>query len=121
LRSPTNSNGSALVATAPRQPRTRRERFSGTAGATRRDSARRAAARSRELFIDGQGGLQPVIEGLTGPAAELSPREGQLVDLAKQGLTNAQIAERLVLSSRTVESHLYRAMQKLGVRDRRKL
>lgn len=87
----------------------------------RHDSARRAAARSRELFVDGQGGLQPVIDGLTGPAVELSPREAQLVELAKQGLTNVQIAERLVLSTRTVESHLYRAMQKLGVRDRRQL
>lgn len=89
--------------------------------AGRHDSARRAAARSRELFADGQGGLQPVIDGLTGPAVELSPREAQLVELAKDGLTNQQIAERLVLSTRTVESHLYRAMQKLGVRDRRKL
>jgi DNA-binding CsgD family transcriptional regulator len=89
--------------------------------AGRHDSARRAAARSRELFDDGQGGLQPVIDGLTGPAVELSPREAQLVELAKQGLTNQQIAESLVLSTRTVESHLYRAMQKLGVRDRRKL
>jgi len=87
----------------------------------RHDSARRAAARSRELFAEGQGGLRPVIDGLTGPAVELSPREAQLVGLAKQGLTNQQIAERLVLSTRTVESHLYRAMQKLGVSDRRKL
>ena len=89
--------------------------------AGRQDSARRAAARSRELFIGDQRGSQPVIDGLTGPAVELSPREGQLVELAKQGLTNAQIAERLVLSTRTVESHLYRAMQKLGVSDRREL
>lgn len=49
------------------------------------------------------------------------PREAQLVELAKQGLANVQIAERLVLSTRTVESHLYRAMQKLGVRNRREL
>jgi DNA-binding NarL/FixJ family response regulator len=89
--------------------------------AGRHDSARRAAARSRELFIEGQGGIRPVIDGLAGPAVELSPREAQLVELAKQGLTNVQIAERLVLSTRTVESHLYRAMQKLGVSDRRKL
>jgi DNA-binding CsgD family transcriptional regulator len=89
--------------------------------AGRHDSARRAAARSRELFIEGQDGIQPVIDGLAGPAVELSPREAQLVELAKQGLTNVQIAERLVLSTRTVESHLYRAMQKLGVSDRRKL
>jgi DNA-binding CsgD family transcriptional regulator len=89
--------------------------------AGRQDSARRAAARSRELFVDGQGGTLPVIDGLSGAAVELSPREAQLVELAKMGLSNPQIAERLVLSKRTVESHLYRAMQKLGVSDRRDL
>ena len=87
----------------------------------RQDSARRAAARSRELVAHGQGGTLPPIDGLDGPANELTTREAQLVDLASQGLTNAEIAERLVLSVRTVESHLYRAMQKLGISDRRKL
>ena len=89
--------------------------------AGRQDSARRAAARSRELLAEGQGGVLPWIEGLDGPAAELTARETQLVELAQHGLTNPQIAERLVLSVRTVESHLYRAMQKLGVSDRRQL
>ncbi len=89
--------------------------------AGREDSARRAAVRSRELFIDGQGGSPPVIDGLTAEAIGLSPREAELVELAKQGLSNPEIAERLVLSKRTVESHLYRAMQKLGVSDRREL
>ena len=54
-------------------------------------------------------------------SVELTPREAQLVDLAARGLTNAEIADRLVLSVRTVESHIYRAMQKLGVNDRREL
>jgi ATP/maltotriose-dependent transcriptional regulator MalT len=81
--------------------------------AGRQDSARRAAVRSRELFIDGQGGSPPVIDGLTAEAIGLSPREAELVELAKQGLSNPEIAERLVLSKRTVESHLYRATQKL--------
>jgi len=89
--------------------------------AGRRDSARRAAARCRELFVDDQGRTMPVIEGLDGPVIELTAREAQLVELARQGLTNAQIAERLVLSIRTVETHLYRAMRKLGVSDRRDL
>jgi len=89
--------------------------------AGRQDSARRAAARAHELFAPGQGGSPPVINGLTGPAIGLTQREQQLVTLASSGLSNSQIAERLVLSVRTVESHLYRAMQKLGLSDRRQL
>jgi DNA-binding CsgD family transcriptional regulator len=85
------------------------------------ESARRAFARSSELFADGQDGIMPVIEGLDRAAVGLTAREGQLVELARQGLTNVAIAERLVLSVRTVESHLYRAMHKLGVSDRRQL
>ncbi len=87
----------------------------------RQDSARRAVARARELFVDGQGGVMPAVGVLEGSAVDLTAREAQLVELARQGLSNAQIAERLVLSVRTVESHLYRAMQKLGVSDRRDL
>jgi DNA-binding CsgD family transcriptional regulator len=89
--------------------------------AGRQDSARRAAARSRDLFARGQGGIAPAIDGLDGPAVALTPRETQLVELAARGLSNAEIADRLVLSVRTVESHVYRAMQKLGVSDRRDL
>lgn len=47
--------------------------------------------------------------------------ETQLVELARRGLSNAAIAASLVVSVRTVESHLYRARQKLGVSNRRSL
>jgi DNA-binding CsgD family transcriptional regulator len=87
----------------------------------REDSARRAAARSRDLHARGQGGLAPAMTELDGAAIALTTREAQLVRLASTGLSNAEIADRLVLSVRTVESHLYRAMQKLGVSDRRQL
>ena len=85
----------------------------------REDSARRAAARARDLHVPDQDATLPVIDGLDATAVELTPREQQLVELARQGLSNAQIAERLVISVRTVETHLYRAMHKLGVSDRR--
>ena len=89
--------------------------------AGRQDSARRAAARARELHVPDQGGELPRIDGLDATAVELTPREAQLVDLAGQGLSNAEIADRLVISIRTVETHLYRGMQKLGINDRRDL
>jgi DNA-binding CsgD family transcriptional regulator len=90
-----------------------------TAG--RQDAARRAADRCHQLHSLGEGGIEPVIEGLAPGAIELTARERQLVDLAARGLSNAEIADRLVLSVRTVESHLYRAMHKLGVTNRRQL
>ncbi len=87
----------------------------------REDSARRAAARARELHVPGQGMEFPGIDGLDSAATGLTRREAQIVALAARGLTNAQIAEQLVLSVRTVETHVYRAMQKLGVSDRHDL
>jgi DNA-binding CsgD family transcriptional regulator len=85
------------------------------------DSARRAATRCRELHAQGQGGALPAIVGLDDTATSLTSRERQLVDLASRGLTNPEIADRLVLSVRTVESHLYHAMQKLGISNRQDL
>ncbi len=87
----------------------------------RQDSARRAAARARELHIPDHGAQLPPIDGLHTSAVDLTRREAQLIDLAREGLSNAEIADRLVLSVRTVETHLYRGMQKLGVNDRRDL
>jgi ATP/maltotriose-dependent transcriptional regulator MalT len=89
--------------------------------AGRQDSARRAAARARELFVTDQGAELPAVDGLDATAVELTPREAQLVGLAREGLSNAEIADRLVISVRTVETHLYRGMQKLGISDRRDL
>jgi DNA-binding NarL/FixJ family response regulator len=41
--------------------------------------------------------------------------------LAGSGLSNREIAERLQLSVRTVEGHLYRAAGRVGARDRNEL
>lgn len=51
----------------------------------------------------------------------LSATERQVARLAAQGLTNAEIATRLFLTARTVESNLTRAYAKLGVRSRAQL
>ncbi|MFZ0873926.1 MAG: helix-turn-helix transcriptional regulator [Pseudonocardiaceae bacterium] len=44
-----------------------------------------------------------------------------MVALAAGGLSNRQIADRLIVSVRTVEGHLYRACGKLGATDRTEL
>lgn len=51
----------------------------------------------------------------------LSEREKEVAQLAATGLSNQEIAARLVLSVRTVESHMHRMMRKLNVRNRREL
>ena len=51
----------------------------------------------------------------------LSPREREVVDLVVAGLTNHEIAARLYLSERTVESHVRAALMKLGCRNRAEL
>lgn len=53
-----------------------------------------------------------------GPAGTLTQRECEILDLVAAGLSNAAIAERLVLSVRTVERHTFNIYTKLGVRGR---
>ncbi|MEV4628028.1 AAA family ATPase [Micromonospora sp. NPDC049523] len=51
----------------------------------------------------------------------LSPREREVATLAARGRTNQEIAVRLCLSRRTVESHVANALRKLGGQSRREL
>ncbi|QGG97137.1 response regulator [Actinomarinicola tropica] len=53
-----------------------------------------------------------------GPGGELSDREVEVLVLIANGLTNAEIAERLYVSVRTVETHRARIYEKLNVRTR---
>ena len=52
---------------------------------------------------------------------ELTPREREVVALVALGLTNPDIAERLVISPATSKTHVSRAMLKLGAHDRAQL
>jgi DNA-binding NarL/FixJ family response regulator len=57
-------------------------------------------------------------EGHNGPGTALTPREEEVVKLIAEAHTNAQIAELLHLSEKTVESHRANVLRKLGMRDR---
>jgi ATP/maltotriose-dependent transcriptional regulator MalT len=56
-----------------------------------------------------------------GTIDQLTPQELQIVQLAAEGLSNREIGQRLYLSHRTVESHLYRVFPKLGITSRSQL
>ena len=51
----------------------------------------------------------------------LTPREKEVLGLVAQGLTNQQIADELVISARTVETHRAHIMDKLGFKKRSEL
>ncbi|MFD1045894.1 helix-turn-helix transcriptional regulator, partial [Kibdelosporangium lantanae] len=53
--------------------------------------------------------------------ARVSPREVEVLTALGEYLTNPEIAARLYISIRTVESHVSSLLRKLGVRDRRAL
>jgi DNA-binding CsgD family transcriptional regulator len=53
-----------------------------------------------------------------GKPSLLSPREREVAALAAQGLMNREIAERLVVSERTVEAHVAHILAKLGIASR---
>ena len=79
-------------------------------------AARLVARRLRELGVrDIPRGPHPVTAGNPGT---LTPRELEVLALLTQGLRNVAIAERLVLSPRTVDHHVSSILGKLGARTR---
>jgi DNA-binding CsgD family transcriptional regulator/tetratricopeptide (TPR) repeat protein len=89
------------------------------ADAGRPSAAARARGRAAELArACGVAGTPLlVLDRLAG----LSPREREVAGLVSRGFTNAEISAALVLSVRTVESHVYHATTKLGLRSRTEL
>jgi DNA-binding NarL/FixJ family response regulator len=84
-------------------------------------SARAAAALAGLLGMPGPLAEAEALLTEAAPAGGLSAREAEVVALVADGLTNRQIADRFVLSERTVESHVRNALLKLGLSRRAQL
>jgi len=79
--------------------------------------ARRYARRTRRLLY--KLGVRPRSTLYRSPSATLlSPRELEIVRLVAENLTSAEIAERLIISPRTVTTHLDRIYTRLGINSR---
>lgn len=89
------------------------------AGQNRRATA--ASVRFDELRKQCDQARTPGLLRPAGVAVSLTRREREIANLAIQNLTAATIAERLILSRRTVENHLQRVYTKLGVSSRAEL
>jgi DNA-binding CsgD family transcriptional regulator len=85
-----------------------------------RGSALICSARGDALAEQCGGASTPALRQASQPVP-LTDREREIVMMIGEGLSNRAIAERLTLSVRTVESHIYRAMSKTGTTSRDEL
>ena len=61
---------------------------------------------------------EPVHTGLSGPAGQLTERELEVLRLIARGMNNHEIAEKMVISEKTVKTHVSNVLGKLGLDDR---
>src|SRR5918999_724124 len=76
-----------------------------------------AARAERELLATGERARKRVEE----TREDLTAQEAQIARLAREGLSNPEIGARLFISPRTVEYHLHKVFNKLGISSRNEL
>jgi len=79
-----------------------------------------AASIAAQLAAECGGLCTPATRSPVSPTP-LTGRQREVAELVAAGLSNKQIADRLVTSVRTVEGHLYRACQRVGASSREDL
>ena len=112
----------------------------GARGYLTKDVGAEEIRRALEQVMHGQAAIDPAVQhhlldAISAPPASVSasfrlgeaasqlpdgltPREAQVLALIAEGLSNAEIAQRLVVGEATVKSHINRLFAKTGVRDR---
>ena len=65
--------------------------------------------------------LHLLVPTASAPAAELTTREREIATLVAGGMTNRDVAQRLHVSERTIDNHVYRMFRKLGIASRDEL
>jgi DNA-binding CsgD family transcriptional regulator len=76
-----------------------------------------AARAARELLATGESARKRTVE----TSDQLTAQEAQIAQLARDGLSNPEIAVRLFISSRTVEYHMHKIFAKLNISTRHQL
>ena len=105
----------------------------GASGFLLKDARGEDLVRAVQVVAAGDGLLAPTVtrrliaefarrprpgRPLTARLKVLTPREREVLELVAGGLSNAEIAARLVLGEQTVKTHVGRIFAKLGLRDR---
>ncbi len=95
-----------------------RDIASGDAVVSPRITRRMLELFSPQLPTDGAVAPGPATGQVDPRIAQLTAREREVLCAVSEGMSNAEIAERFVLSEATVKTHVGRILAKLGVRDR---
>jgi DNA-binding NarL/FixJ family response regulator len=103
----------------------------GARGYLTKDAGAEEIRQALEAVVRGEAAIDPAVQPhlldalATGAPASagtlpdgLTPREAEVLSLIAEGLSNAEIAHRLVVSEATVKSHINHLFTKIGVRDR---
>lgn len=85
------------------------------------DRGAAAARRHTAALLERVGGAATPLLASALPPDGLTPREREVAELARAGLRSAEIATRLTMSVRTVDTHLGRVYRKLGIEGREEL
>lgn len=78
----------------------------------------RAVSRGEQVIPPG---VEALLEKSEHPAGALTAREQQVMEMLARGLTNREIAEHLLISIKTVDTHRGHVLKKLGLRNNSEL